>query len=273
MIMNNLPIVLSIAGTDPSGGAGISADIKAISATGSYATAVITALVSQNTQGVQAIFNIPTDVIATQFDSIFDDLSVAAVKIGMLHQRNVIETVAKALRKFKPKNIVFDPVMVAKDGSVLLDLKAIRDLKQDIFPHVSLITPNLYEASVLLNQHISSLKEMQHAAFELGETHQTNVLIKGGHVNDDESRDVLYLYEESRLYEFTAIRTHTLNTHGTGCTLSAAIASYIAQDFSIIDAVGNAKKYITESIASGSRYRIGKGNGPVDHFYFLGNRS
>src|SRR3990167_8407711 len=143
--MHNIPIVLSIAGTDPSGGAGISADIKTISATGSYATAVVTALVAQNTQGVQRIFEIQAEFIETQLKSVFDDLNISAIKIGMLHRADIIDSVSHLLAKIKPKNVVFDPVMIAKDGSVLLDLSTIKHLKKILIPNVSLITPNLFE--------------------------------------------------------------------------------------------------------------------------------
>lgn len=270
--MNSIPVVLSIAGTDPSGGAGISADIKAISATGSYAAAVITALVAQNTQGVQEIFEIPSDFLYTQLKSVFDDLTISAIKIGMLHRKSIIDVVGKALREYRLEHVVFDPVMVAKDGSVLLNMDTITGLKTNIFPYVSLITPNLVEANHLLQTTIDTAEQMANAAKHLGDTHGLNVLVKGGHLNGQESKDVLYLFQENTFHWYEAKRIHTKNTHGTGCSLSSAIASWLAQGFFVVDAVAQAKNYMTHAIASGSQQTIGKGNGPVDHFYFLENR-
>ncbi len=270
--MNNIPCVLSIAGTDPSGGAGISADIKAISATGSYAAAAITALLAQNTQGVQSIMDIPPSFVAQQLDSVFNDLTIDAVKIGMLHEQKIIDVIVEALMRFKPRIIVFDPVMVAKDGSVLLDLTTIAQLKKQLIPHVTLITPNLFEASHLLEDEIKTTEQMQHAARTLGQAYQINVLIKGGHLETGASADVLYRLEDHTCHWFSADRIETKNTHGTGCSLSAAIASYLAQGLPLIAAVDRAKQYMTHAIQSGSMQTIGKGNGPVDHFYFLDNR-
>lgn len=270
--MNNIPIVLSIAGTDPSGGAGISADIKTISATGSYAAAVITALVSQNTQGVQAIFDISPEFVSTQLKSIRTDLHVSAIKIGMLHRADIIEVISTTLNEIKPIPVVFDPVMVAKDGSVLLDLNTIEYLKTALIPQVSLITPNLFEANYLLQRQITSFDAMEYAAQELGNTYQINVLIKGGHLEQSQSKDVLYLFKEKTCHWYEATRIMTRHTHGTGCTLSAAIASYLAQNLTLVEAVARAKKYLILAIESGSTMQIGKGNGPVDHFYFLNNR-
>ncbi|OGV48560.1 MAG: bifunctional hydroxymethylpyrimidine kinase/phosphomethylpyrimidine kinase [Legionellales bacterium RIFCSPHIGHO2_12_FULL_42_9] len=271
--MNNIPCVLSIAGTDPSGGAGISADIKAISATGGYAASVITALVAQNTQGVQSILEIPPAFVSQQLESVFNDLTIAAVKIGMLHEKQIIDAVVDALIRFQPAIIVFDPVMVAKDGSILLDLKTISLLKKELIPRVTLITPNLFEASHLLETEIKTTQQMEVAANTLGRHYQVNVLIKGGHLEDTASADLLYSIHDNTCHWFTAKRIHTKNTHGTGCSLSAAIASYLAQNFSLLEAVGQAKQYISHAIQSGSMQTIGKGNGPVDHFYFLENRT
>jgi hydroxymethylpyrimidine/phosphomethylpyrimidine kinase len=265
----NLPIVVSIAGTDPTGGAGIQADIKAISATGSYAASVITALLAQNTQGVQAIQAVPPMFVSQQIDSVFNDLTVAAVKIGMLHDKEIIEAVAAGLEKFKPTRIVLDPVMVAKNGCPLLNLDVIDFLKTRLFPLVTLITPNLFEAEKISDQSIKTISDMQAAAITLGEQFNVNVLIKGGHLEGSEANDVLYLTADKTCHWFQANRIDTRHTHGTGCSLSSAIASYLAQDYSLQDAVQTAKNYLTKAIESGSQLKIGKGRGPVDHFYFL----
>lgn len=269
--MYNIPCILSIAGTDPSGGAGIQADIKAISATGSYAASVITALVAQNTQGVQSIHDVPADFVTQQLESVISDLNIAAVKIGMLHDQHIIEAVVNKLSMLQCP-IVFDPVMIAKDGSILLKLETISMLKTKLIPLVTLITPNLFEASHLLGEEIQTTDQMATAAKTLGQTFQINVLVKGGHLDGGESADVLYLVNENTHHWFSAKRIQTKNTHGTGCSLSSAIASYLGQGLAIKDAVAHAKHYMSQAIFSGSRQTIGKGNGPVDHFYFLENR-
>ena len=263
------PCVVSIAGTDPSGGAGIQADIKAISATGAYAASVITALVAQNTQGVQAILEVPADFVSKQMDVVFSDLEVHAVKIGMLHDARIIEAVASELEKFKPNNVVLDPVMIAKDGSELLDLNTILFLKNRLFPLVSLITPNLFEAEHLLGTSIENSDDMVAAAKQLGQQYNIDVLVKGGHLNGQASSDVLYCIETNEYQWFHSKRVSTKNTHGTGCTLSSAIASYLAQGLSMPEAIGHAKDYLTRAIESGALHSIGRGCGPVDHFYFL----
>ncbi|STX27916.1 bifunctional hydroxy-methylpyrimidine kinase and hydroxy-phosphomethylpyrimidine kinase [Legionella beliardensis] len=273
MTTNNLACVLSIAGTDPSGGAGIHADIKAISATGSYAAAVITALVAQNTEGVQAIETISAGFVQKQLQSVLDDLNVQTIKIGMLHDEPIIDVVCQTLSQFKSIPIVFDPVMVAKDGSPLLKPKTLGKLKEKLLSLAYLITPNLPEAEHLLDKSIRSKEDMQTAAITIGQLYKTNVLLKGGHLNTDTSSDVLYCLKEDTCHWFHAKRVKTKNTHGTGCSLSSAIASYLAQDFSLWEAITQAKHYLTQAILSGKRYQLGHGHGPVDHFYFLENRT
>ena len=269
MRKNSPPCVVTIAGTDPSGGAGIQADIKAISATGSYAASIVTALVAQNTCGVQAILDIPPSFVEQQINSVFDDLDVSAVKIGMLHNASIIEVVAAAMKRLKPKHIVFDPVMVAKNGCSLIDPTTIDFLKQQLLPHVTLITPNVPEAEKLLGNSITTRDEMAVAAKTLGKQFNVDVLVKGGHLTETKSSDVLYCHESETQYWFHADRIDTKNTHGTGCTLSSAIASYLAQDYAVQDAISAAKHYLTQAIQSGSQFNIGHGHGPVDHFYFL----
>ncbi len=270
---NNFPCVVTIAGTDPSGGAGIQADIKAISATGAYAASIITTLVAQNTQGVQHIFPIPEEVIQQQIESVFSDLEIHAVKIGMLRDAHIIELITSEVEKYKIPHIVLDPVMIAKDGSVLLDLDAISFLKKNLLKNTTLITPNLFEAEYLSNSSITSLSEMEWVAKQLGQECQTNVLVKGGHLNSNESPDILYVVAEDSCHWFHAKRIPTKNTHGTGCSLSSAIASYLAQGLALIDAVTAAKHYINLAIDAGAKHSIGQGCGPIDHFYFLDNRT
>lgn len=265
-----IPCVVSIAGTDPSGGAGIQADIKAISATGSYAASVITALVAQNTQGVQAIHAVPISFVRKQLDAVFNDLNIKAVKIGMLHHAGIIEVVAHTLTKFRTKYVVLDPVMIAKDGSLLLDTATIGVLKAQLLHQVSLITPNLFEAKQLLNIEISTFPDMEKAARQLGQEFNINVLLKGGHVNvGTTASDVLYSIQDDLCHWLHVTRINTNNTHGTGCSLSAAIASFLAQGLTLYAAVKRAKEYLTNAIKFGSKQNIGRGHGPVDHFYFL----
>ncbi|MFZ2315837.1 MAG: bifunctional hydroxymethylpyrimidine kinase/phosphomethylpyrimidine kinase [Gammaproteobacteria bacterium] len=265
------PCVLTIAGSDSSGGAGIQADIKTISATGCYAASVITALTAQNTLGVQAIHEIPPEFVKQQLESVFTDLNIKAVKIGMLHNEKIISVVSSALQKFKPSCVVLDPVMTSKNGCNLIDPRTIPILKEMIFPYVTLITPNLIEAELLYHRKIDTSSEQESAAIKMGIQFKVNVLIKGGHLSGQQSSDVLYLYQNKRWHWFHAQRIYSQNTHGTGCSLSSAITSYLAKGFLLKDAIDYAKKYLTKAIESGATLQIGHGCGPVDHFYFLEN--
>lgn len=261
--------ILTIAGSDPSGGAGMQADIKTISAIGCYAASVITALTAQNTLGVQAIYEITPEFVEQQLESIFSDLHIKAVKIGMLHNANIISVVSSALQKFKPSLVVLDPVMMSKNGCELIDIDTIPILEEMIFPYVTLITPNIMEAELLLRIKINTTVEQESAAIKMGNQFNVNVLIKGGHLSSEQSSDVLYLHEKKLCYWFHAKRIYSKNTHGTGCSLSSAIASYLAKGCSLKDAVDYGKKYLTQAIESGATLQIGQGCGPVDHFYFL----
>jgi hydroxymethylpyrimidine/phosphomethylpyrimidine kinase len=267
--MKKRPCVVTIAGSDSSGGAGIQADIKAISATGAYAASVITALTAQNTLGVHSIHQIPAEFVQQQINAVFEDLDIQAVKIGMLFDRKIIEAVRISLEKFKPKNIVLDPVMISKSGCELLISDDVRDLQENLFPIVELITPNIPEAEKLMNQKITNKPEMEYSARQLGLKYKTNILIKGGHSESIDSSDVLYLYQEDKYYWIHSERIDTLNTHGTGCTLSSAIASYLAQGFDLLKSIEAAKIYLSQAIQSASQLQIGHGHGPVDHFYYL----
>lgn len=269
MSMVNPPIVLSIAGTDPSGGAGIQADIKAISATASFATSVVTALVAQNTQGVSHILEIPPHFIVQQANAVFVDMTVSAVKIGMLHREEVIFAVSDILERWKPPHVVFDPVMVAKDGSKLLTESAISSLKSAILPKIDLLTPNRHEAEELIGAPIDSDAMRVEALKTLSAMTKGSVLLKGGHFDDEMAEDYFFDSVSHDIHCIPAPRIETNNTHGTGCTLSSAIASYLAQGFSMFDAICRAKKYVTEALIAAKGQTLGKGKGPLHHFYFL----
>jgi hydroxymethylpyrimidine/phosphomethylpyrimidine kinase len=265
----NTPITLSIAGSDSSGGAGIQADIKAISATGGFACTAITALTAQNTLGVQGISPVPLDFIRQQIDSVFDDLDVRAVKIGMLGDADTIQCVASALAHHKPAVVIVDPVMVASSGDLLLQKEAVSALQLHLLPLADLITPNLYEAQVLLWEAGQALPqndyEMIAMAKRLEQQGAKAVLLKGGHGLGMQSTDVLCENGEHTLLH--GPRYPTENTHGTGCSLSSAIASYCAQGMALHTAVELGKGYISQAIAGADRLAVGAGAGPVDHFF------
>ncbi|MCK5894053.1 MAG: bifunctional hydroxymethylpyrimidine kinase/phosphomethylpyrimidine kinase [Endozoicomonadaceae bacterium] len=260
------PIALTIAGSDSSGGAGIQADIKAFSALGTYGCSVITALTAQNTLGVQGIVDIEPAFICQQLDSVFYDLDVQAIKIGMLSRTDSIEVVVERLEEQRDKHIVFDPVMVATSNDRLLQDEAITTLKKSLIPMASLITPNLKEAAVLLNCPVpkttGAMGRMVEPLMALG---CQAVLIKGGHLEEEESIDILF--DGTEIYHLRSPRIQTKNTHGTGCTLSSAITALLAQNFSLVDAVRTAKDYIDEAIAHADTLSIGHGHGPVHHFH------
>jgi hydroxymethylpyrimidine/phosphomethylpyrimidine kinase len=260
--------VLTIAGTDPSGGAGIQADLKTFSALGAYGMSVVTALVAQNTQGVRAILDVPPDFIAAQIDAVFEDVRVDAVKIGMLSQPAVIEAVAERLRHYRPRWLVLDPVMVAKSGDALLQPAAIGALRDLLLPLASVITPNLPEAGVLLDLEPGQTEaQLVEAAVALRALGPQAVLLKGGHLAAGDAVDILDDGGEPLV--LAAPRFETKNTHGTGCTLSAAIAALLAQDVPLRQAVETAKAYITEAIRTSGELSVGHGHGPVHHFHAL----
>ncbi|NUW70609.1 bifunctional hydroxymethylpyrimidine kinase/phosphomethylpyrimidine kinase [Vibrio coralliilyticus] len=261
------PIVLTIAGSDSGGGAGIQADIKAISATGSYACSVITAITSQNTLGVSAIHPIPLEHIESQLDAVFMDLNVVAVKVGMLADARIIKVVADKIRQYKPAHLVVDPVMVATSGDLLLEQSAISTLKEQLIPMADLITPNLPEGAALIDGAVPENEDqMGNMIEELRALGAKAVLLKGGHLEkDDNSNDLLILAQTSEL--LSAKRFPTKNTHGTGCTLSSAIASYLAQGNRLHKAVYLGKQYISQAIAHADELNVGTGHGPVHHFF------
>lgn len=256
---------LTIAGSDCSGGAGIQADLKTMIANGVYGMSAITALTAQNTTGVTGIMEVTPEFLAKQLDAIFTDITPEAVKIGMLSNADLITTIVEKLKKYDAKNIVVDPVMVATSGAKLISDDAIAVLKKELLPIATLITPNIPEAEVLAERAITTAEDMCLAAKEISEKYQCNVLLKGGHQLND-ANDYLYLRGEEPVW-FEGKRIANTNTHGTGCTLSSAIASNLAKEDTLQEAVAHAKEYISGALAA--MLNLGKGSGPMDHGYVL----
>ncbi|MCP4681294.1 MAG: bifunctional hydroxymethylpyrimidine kinase/phosphomethylpyrimidine kinase [Desulfobacterales bacterium] len=259
--------VLTIAGSDCGGAAGIQADLKTFSALGCYGMSVITALTAQNTREVGSIHTVPPAFVGEQLEAIFSDMGADAVKIGMLYSAEIIEVVARHLKKHSARNIVLDPVMVAHDGKKLLQDDAVDVMKEQLIPLATVLTPNIPEASMFLNRQIRSLEDMQAAARELASWGAGSVLIKGGHMDADESVDLLFIGAEDRFVAFEGQRIVTKNDHGTGCTHSSAIASFLAIGHGMEEAAGLAKEYATGAIRAGAQYEMGRGQGPVHHFF------
>jgi hydroxymethylpyrimidine/phosphomethylpyrimidine kinase len=261
-------IALTIAGSDSSGGAGIQADLKTFSALGVYGASAITALTAQNTLGVEAVHAVPPDFIGKQIEAVARDLDVGAVKIGMLATSAIIEAVAEGLRSFPGVPVVLDPVMVAASGDPLLDEDAVETLRAILVPHATLITPNLPEAAKLLGAtQARNEREMSAQAEALQRLGAQAVLIKGGHAEGDKAVDILV--DAEGVLRLEAPRVATRNTHGTGCTLSSAIAAELAKGASLREAVVAAKAYVTAAIEVADQLRIGAGRGPVHHFHAL----
>jgi hydroxymethylpyrimidine/phosphomethylpyrimidine kinase len=262
------PIALTIAGSDSSGGAGIQADLKTFSAFGVYGASVITALTAQNTQGVQAVEAVPAGFVAAQLDSVLSDLAVDAVKTGMLADAGITEAVARALRAALPRPLVVDPVMVATSGDVLLRPEAIGAVRSALIPLATLITPNLAEAAVLLDarkaESEADMRDQARALLGLG---CRAVLVKGGHGTGDQAVDVLA--DASGVEVCASPRIATPHTHGTGCTLSAAIAALLAQGATLPDAVRRAKAFVWHGLHAGRTLGVGGGRGPVDHLFAI----
>jgi hydroxymethylpyrimidine/phosphomethylpyrimidine kinase len=260
------PIAVTIAGSDSGGGAGIQADLKTFSALGVYGASVITALTAQNTLGVQGIHDIPPDFIARQIDSVFSDLAVQAVKIGMLSQPAAIEAVAAGLVRHRAGTVVLDPVMVATSGDRLLAPEAVESLKTKLVPHALVITPNLPEAAAMLDEPIAEDEAaMRGQAERLMRLGPAAVLLKGGHAEGADSVDLLL--DAKGLERFAAPRLVTRNTHGTGCTLSSAIAAGLAKGLDLRHAAAAAKAYVSAALAASEHLRVGSGHGPVHHFH------
>ena len=259
--------VLTIAGSDPSGGAGIQADLKTFSACGCFGTSAIVAVVDENTVGVTGVHPIPVDFVTGQIKSVLDDIGADAIKIGMLHSSELIRAVKETLSRYDIKDIVLDPVMVATSGDKLLQDEAIETLKNELIPYARIITPNFPEAEVLLGRKINGQEEMPLVIRELSAGGKVSVVLKGGHLEDDLMMDVFYNAESDEVIKIISERIDTRNTHGTGCTFSSAIAAFLAHSFTLNEAVREAKEYINSAILQGADYEIGKGHGPVHHFF------
>lgn len=274
--------VLTIAGSDSGGGAGIQADIKAISAMGCYAASAITAITVQNTVGVEAVHAVPLDILEGQIDAVLSDIGADAIKIGMLHSAEVVNLVADKIEKYGIKNVVLDPVMVSTSGHRLIEESAIEVIKSRLIPLARVITPNIPEAKILAGRTIASEADFPDVAkilsetvlntgSQTGDTTQTtkhvSVLLKAGHLTGDDLVDYFFNAEDGTTTQLPSKRVYTRNTHGTGCTLSSAFAAALARGEELTAAATSAKKYIEGAIISGSEYEIGHGHGPVNHFW------
>ncbi len=267
-----IPNILTIAGVDPSGGAGVLADVKTISALGAYGMAVIAALTAQNTQTVAGVSAVPPDFVAAQINTLFADVRVDAVKLGMLGQQPVIRVVAERLAHWKPAYIVLDPVMVSKSGDALLEKTAVQELREHLVPLATIMTPNLPEACVLLGGgQVESVAQMRRAAERLrrlmSDSGERWVFLKGGHLPGNDTIDILH--DGDRMLELPGHRIETKNTHGTGCTLSAALAALLPHAGNIPEAARQAKAFLVSAIAHADELQVGHGHGPVNHFHAL----
>lgn len=257
-------VALTIAGSDCSGGAGIQADIKTMLANGVYAMSVITALTAQNTTGVYSIMNVKEDFLKSQLELVFEDIFPDSIKIGMVSDSKLIKVIDEILTKYNPKNVVIDPVMVSTSGSKLISDDALDALKQLILDKADLITPNIFEAEILSGQKIKNADDMEKTALIINNKFNSSVLLKGGHSIND-ANDVLCI--DGKIKWFYSNRIDNDNTHGTGCTLSSAIASYLARGFNMYESIQKAKEYLTECLKA--NLNLGKASGPLDHGYFI----
>lgn len=264
MPVNQPPVILTIAGSDPSGGAGIQADMKTIHANEGYAVTVITAVTTQNTMGVQSVEVMPAAVVASQLRAVLTDIEPKAIKIGMLGNEEIIHTVAEILQQYGDIPVVLDPIIASTSGKILLSENAIKSIQNELFPISTLITPNIPEAELLLQQKIDSAT-MENAARNLSEKYHTSVLLKGGHLEGAQTLDLLYTQGDT--YEYRSPKIESRNLHGTGCTLSSAIALFLAYGHPLYEAVDYAKNYIFKAILHGRTLHIGHGNGPLAHFF------
>ena len=258
------PRLLSIAASDSGGGAGIQADLKTFAALGCYGMTAITALTAQNTLGVRSIHGVPPEILRDQIDAVVEDIGVDAVKIGMLHSPQIVRTVAAAIDRHRLQNVVLDPVMVATTGAVLIDNPAIAVLARELFGRAVVVTPNLDEASLLVGRVVDSEATMERAARELLAMGALAVLLKGVHLSGGVVCDLL-LMQNAEIHWMRAPRIQTSNTHGTGCTLSSAIAAYLALGAGLLEAVQAARAYVRGALESGARVRTGSGGGPLNH--------
>lgn len=269
--METLYKALTIAGSDPSGGAGVQADLKTFSALGVFGTSAITALVDENTMGVYGIHPVPVDFVKGQIHSVLSDVGANAVKVGMLHDSELILAVLDSLKQFPAvRNIVVDPVMVATSRDPLLMEEAVATLRDTLIPYARIITPNIPEASLLLGENITHQDQLEEAAIQLSKLYEGNrvsVMLKAGHLDNNQLTDIFYNAENDTVTYLEAEKIDTVNTHGTGCTLSSAIAAWLAKGADLDDAVIKGKEYLNEALKKGANLKIGKGHGPVHHFY------
>lgn len=259
--------VLTIAGSDSGGGAGIQADIKAISAMGCYAASAITAITVQNTLGVQAVHPVPLDILEGQIDAVLSDIGADAIKIGMLHSAEVVNLVAEKIEQYGIRNVVLDPVMVSTSGHRLIEEDAVEVIKSRLMPLARVITPNLPEAEILAETRITGKGQFDGIARRLSDNGKVSVLLKAGHLEEDTLVDYFYNAEDGTMTLLPSKRVNTRNTHGTGCTLSSAFAAALARGEDLTAAAASAKSYIEQAIISGAEYEIGGGHGPVNHFW------
>ncbi len=262
--IHQYPRVLSIAGSDSGGGAGIQADLKTFAALGCFGMTAITALTAQNTCGVRAIHPVPPEMLRAQIDAVLDDIGADAVKVGMLHSPEIVRTVAQAIDRHQLSRVVFDPVMVATSGAKLIDDPAIAVLVAELFPRAALITPNLDEAALLVGRPLTSVHDMAQAAAELLARGARAVLLKGGHLAGDTVMDLLLQPSAEPLW-LQAPRIATANTHGTGCTLSSAIAAHLALGATLAQAVQQARDFVRQALQAGASVKTGQGEGPLNH--------
>ena len=260
------PSVLTIAGFDGSGGAGIQADIKTASALGCFSTSVLTALPVQNTQGVRKIYPVPVEAVADQIEAILDDIFPDAIKIGMVHTPQLVETIVSTLAKYKKIPLVFDPVMVATSGHRLIEEETITAIVEKLFPIADVITPNMDEAAILADIPVHTPEDLYAAGEKIKKLGCKSILLKGGH-QETSTITSLYYDENEQYHSFETVKFDTNNTHGSGCTLSSAIAAYLAQGKTLYDAVSLGQQYVYQAIENGKDVQTGFGNGPLNHFF------
>ncbi|MBQ0045974.1 MAG: bifunctional hydroxymethylpyrimidine kinase/phosphomethylpyrimidine kinase [Prevotellaceae bacterium] len=264
--MKHYNTVLSIAGSDSGGGAGIQADIKTISACGCYASTAITAVTVQNTLGVTGVHPVPVEFVEGQIDAVLSDIGADAIKIGMLQSGEIVRCIVRMLRKYGCRNVVVDPVMVSTSGHRLIEEGAMQSLRTELLPLAAVITPNIPEAEILLDGKVLDKQaNLYDAAKQLGEKYGTSVLLKAGHLTEEKLIDIFYNNVDGSITELPSIRINTKNTHGTGCTMSSALASALSKGLSVVEAAKFAKNFINEAIIAGADYEIGHGHGPVNH--------
>lgn len=260
------PSVLTIAGFDGSGGAGIQADIKTASALGCFSTSVLTALPVQNTQGVRKIYPVPVEAVADQIEAILDDIFPDAIKIGMVHTPQLAETIVSTLAKYKKIPLVFDPVMVATSGHRLIEEETITAITEKLFPMADVITPNMDEAAILADMPVHTVEDLYAAGEKIKKLGCKSILLKGGH-QETSTITSLYYDENEQYHSFETLKLNTNNTHGSGCTLSSAIAAYLAQGKTLHEAVSLGQQYVYQAIENGKDVQTGFGNGPLNHFF------